>query len=95
MQEIKKNTNQFYIGEDLKEPLAVISFYPSGENRIIIDHTFVCDALKGQGVGQQLVKQVVEYARRENKKIFPVCTYAKKIMKQDADCHDVLLEKLL
>jgi hypothetical protein len=95
MQEIKKDVNRFYVGEDQKKPLAVISFYPSGENRIVIDHTFVCEALQGQGVGQQLVKQVVEYARQENKKIFPVCTYAKKIMKQDADCQDVLLEKLL
>jgi predicted GNAT family acetyltransferase len=92
MQEIKVGENKFYVGDDQEKPLAIITFYPSGEYKIVIDHTYVCDALKGQGVGQELVKQVVEYARHNNKKIFPRCSYAKKIMHQDKECHDVLLE---
>lgn len=48
-----------------------------GEDKIIIDHTYVSEVLKGQGVGQQLVKKVMEYARQENKKIIALCPFAK------------------
>jgi hypothetical protein len=92
MQEFKKGKNKFYIGEDHNTPLAEITFVFKNENKIIIDHTRVCDALKNQGVGQKLVKLVIEYARQANKKIIPVCPFAKKIMTENEDCQD-LLEK--
>lgn len=36
MEDIKKYKNQFYIGEDVKNPLAEIIFAPKGKNKIII-----------------------------------------------------------
>lgn len=92
MQVLKKGNNQFYIGEDPNMPLAEITFVHSGANKIIIDHTYVSNAMKGRGIGERLVKQVVEYARQENKKIVPLCSFAKKIITCDADCQDVLFE---
>ncbi len=45
---------------------------------IIIDHTFVDPSLRGQGIASKLVDSVVELAKKENKKIIPLCPYAKK-----------------
>ena len=43
----------------------------------IIEHTDVDPSLKGQGVGKQLVAKVVEKMRGENRKIIPLCPFAK------------------
>lgn len=69
--DIKKGNNCFYIGESEKSPLAIITYVPSGENRITVDHTYVSDQLAGQGVGKLLLKSLAEWARRENKKLSP------------------------
>lgn len=92
METIKKGNNQFYIGENAENALAKITFVPQGENQIIVDHTYVSEVFKGQGVGKLLVKKVVEYARENNKKIIPVCSYAKKVLTEGKEYRDILIE---
>ena len=91
METIKRENNLFYVGDNAEHALAEITFVPTGADKIIIDHTYVSEALKGQGVGQKLVKKVVEYARQENKKIIPLCPFAKGIMTKSNEYKDVLL----
>ena len=43
----------------------------------IIEHTDVDPSLKGQGVGKKLVAKVVEKMRGEQRKIIPLCPFAK------------------
>ncbi len=88
---IKKGKNQFYIGENIENILAQITFIPTGESKIIIDHTYVSDSLSGRGIALQLVKKVVEYARKEDKKIIPHCPYAKKVMMESDEYKDILI----
>ena len=57
--------------------VAEIVFVPTGEHLSIIEHTDVDPSLKGQGVGKQLVAKVVEKMRGENRKIIPLCPFAK------------------
>lgn len=52
--------------------------YSVSDKIIIIDHTFVDPSLRGQGIASKLVDSVVELAKKENKKIIPLCPYAKK-----------------
>ena len=59
-----------------------MSFVPTGENIIIIDHTYVSDELRGQGIGQLLLDKVITWAEKENKKIIPLCPYAKAQMEK-------------
>jgi len=88
--DIKKGNNCFYIGESEKSPLAIITYVPSGENRITVDHTYVSDQLAGQGVGKLLLKSLAEWARRENKKIIPQCSFVKAQMEKNKEYHDLL-----
>lgn len=85
METIKKGNNKFYIGEDAEHAIAGITFVPTGEDKMIIDHTYVSETLKGQGIGNQLVNKVVEFARQENKKIIPLCPFAKRVMTKTDD----------
>lgn len=57
---------------------------------VMIDHTEVKDALKGQGAGRKLLDAAVAWARKNETKIIPVCTYAKAQFDKDASIGDVL-----
>lgn len=88
MLEVKKGTRSFYIGDSEESPLAEIGFVISDENIIIIEHTSVSDELSGQGVGKLLIKELVDWARKEDKKIMSRCPYAKAQMEKNKDYHD-------
>jgi predicted GNAT family acetyltransferase len=77
---IKQGKNSYYIG-DSGNPDAMITFTES--DIITIDHTYVSESLRGQGIAGKLLDEVVNYARKKNKKINPVCSYAKKKLVED------------
>lgn len=87
---IKKGENKFFVGDNEKDPLAEITFVPTDDEKIIVDHTFVSEELRGEGIAGKLVEKVVTFAREEGMKIVPECSYAKKKMEQTSAYHDVL-----
>lgn len=74
---ILADEKRFYINDGRGKLIAEISFVPSGDKLTIIDHTWVDESLKGQGVGKKLVALVVEKMRAERRKIIPLCPFAK------------------
>lgn len=56
--------------------VAEMTFTKIGESQIIIDHTEVPDAFRGQGAGLRLVTRAVEDARAAGKTIIPLCPFA-------------------
>lgn len=93
MTTIKKAENKFYIGDDVKSPLAEMTYIQSGKSLLVIDHTYVSDDLRSQGIAGKLLEQVVLYARENHKKIRPLCVFAKKRMEDTPEYHDVLAEE--
>ncbi|MDD2181497.1 MAG: GNAT family N-acetyltransferase [Bacilli bacterium] len=89
---IKASDNSFYIGESLDKAIAIMTFVKAGEKGLIIDSTYISGELRGKNIGEQLLIKVVEYARRENKIIIPLCPYAKHMMSKTNE-HDDVLEK--
>lgn len=55
-----------------------VTFRRDGEGVIVINHTGVDPAQRGQGLAEELVRHVVEKAKNEGLKIVPLCSYAKK-----------------
>lgn len=92
MENIKQAPNQFYVGNNPQNPQAQITFDRKGSDQLVIDHTYVAKALSGQGLAEQLVDKVACYARQENKKIIPVCPYAKKVLTSKPEYKDVLAQ---
>lgn len=92
MEDIKKGNNKFYIGEDSQNPMAEITFVPLTDNKIIVDHTYVSPALRGQGIGECLVEKIVEYARQKNIKIVPACSFVKKLMNENEKYRDLITD---
>lgn len=90
MLEIKSGSNKFYIGESENDPIAYISYVHTGEGAIIIDSTYVTKEMGGQGIAKQLLKTAVDWARKEDKKIIPVCPYVKYQMEKNPEYHDMI-----
>ncbi|BBH23676.1 N-acetyltransferase [Paenibacillus baekrokdamisoli] len=88
MSEPIKQGNAFVIEEN-GEMVAEITFVPQGEDTLVIDHTYVSEAMRGQKLAETLVKQVVDYARQTNKKIIPACSYAEAQFRRKKEYHDV------
>ncbi|ALV22609.1 MULTISPECIES: GNAT family N-acetyltransferase [Carnobacterium] len=80
--EFEKSGNRFYKNDEKGKMLAEVTYVPSGEDKVILDHTFVDPSLRGQGIAAQLVDRVVEEMRNENKKIVPLCPYAKTLFER-------------
>ncbi len=79
----------FYIEDDGKE-IGLMHYLFSGPEKMIIDHTEVDGAYGGKGLGKQLVKAGVEYAREHHIKILPLCPFAKKVFSTTPEFADVL-----
>ncbi|OSZ80401.1 GNAT family N-acetyltransferase [Chitinophagaceae bacterium IBVUCB2] len=79
----------FYVGEEDNIQAEIVYTMP-GEEKMIIEHTEVSDELRGQNVGYQLVHSAVEYARKHNLKIIPLCPFANAVFKKKPEFADVL-----
>ena len=77
--EFEKNGNGFFKNDDTGKLIAEVTYVTSGEDKVILDHTFVDPSLRGQGIASQLVDKVVEEMEKEGKKIVPLCPYAKEL----------------
>lgn len=90
--EIKQGFNKFYIGESEDRPLAEITYQPQGENTIIADHTYVSKELRGQNIGKGLVEVLTNWARKEQKKIYPLCSFVKAEMTRNPEYADLVAD---
>ncbi|MGV3527380.1 MAG: GNAT family N-acetyltransferase [Flavisolibacter sp.] len=88
-QKQKENHGLFFIEEE-GDVLAEMVYSMRQPNEMIIEHTEVDEQLRGKNVGFQLVNHAVEYARRHNYKITPVCLFAKSVFDKKPDFADVL-----
>ena len=64
--------------------------YKEENNVWSITHTVVKQEFGGRGIAKRLVHAVIDAARKNNKKINPICSYAKKMMKSSDEYKDVL-----
>jgi predicted GNAT family acetyltransferase len=69
---------------------AEMTYSRAGQGLIIIDHTDVPAALRGRKVGERLVRQAVEDARRDGIAIIPLCPFAKAQIDRRPEWQDVL-----
>jgi predicted GNAT family acetyltransferase len=66
----------------------VMTYVWAGDDKFIIEHTIGNEGFKG--VGTKLLDAAVAFARDKNKKIIPLCPFAKKMFDRREDIHDVL-----
>lgn len=88
LEETGSKGRYFHRADDGTE--AEMTFSKAGEHLLIIDHTEVPDAFRGQGVGVRLVARAVEDARGSGQKIMPLCPFAAAQFRRHPEWADVL-----
>lgn len=90
MQYIDNGTKgEFFKIDTSGKRVAEISYVWSGGDKIIADHTWVDDSLRGQGTARQLLDALVEFAREKQLKIVPTCSYIDVMFRRDKTLADV------
>ncbi|WP_310831375.1 GNAT family N-acetyltransferase [Paenibacillus pedocola] len=82
--------NKRFLIRDNGTAAAVMTYVISSPELYIIDHTLVENAYRGQGLGDKLLKAMVEYARENGIKIIPLCPFAKGRFERISEYADVL-----
>lgn len=87
--ETGEKKGRFFIEQE-GQRLAEMVYNKLGTRQVIIEHTEVHDTLKGQGAGRAMVQAGVQWAREQQKRIIPLCPFAKLIFKKYPELRDVL-----
>ncbi|NMM54407.1 GNAT family N-acetyltransferase [Paenibacillus aquistagni] len=80
--------HQFYMEQD-GILIAEMTYSITRETLYIIDHTFVNENYRGQGLAEQLMSAVVQFARDHQIKLIPLCPFAKKQFETKPEYADV------
>lgn len=79
---VAKDSDGIEVGE--------VTFTRDGDEVLVINHTGVDPANRGQGVAEDLVYHVVEKAKNEGLKVEPQCSFAQKEFERKPEYEEVL-----
>ncbi|MGE7930573.1 GNAT family N-acetyltransferase [Lysinibacillus xylanilyticus] len=77
-----------FVYEQEGERLAEITWQQKGQV-MVMDHTYVSDKLRGQGVAKKLLDHAAAYARQKGYKMEAVCSYVVAAFEKSNDYNDV------
>lgn len=63
------------------------------DHKLIISFVLVHPKFEGRGMGKYLVQDAVKFARENNWKVYPHCSYARSVMNRMNDVEDILLQR--
>ena len=63
------------------------------DSKLVISFVLVHREFEGRGMGKYLVEEAIKFARENNWKVYPNCSYARAVMRRMNDVEDVLLER--
>lgn len=78
-----KEKNRIYATNIDNETIAEVTFYEIENGVYNIDHTFVDDSLRGQGIGSKLVQEAVNTIKGKGAKIQATCPFASKWIEEN------------
>lgn len=78
-----KEENRIYATNIDNETVAEVTFYEIENGVYNIDHTFVDDSLRGQGIGSKLVQEAVNAIKEKGAQIQATCPFASKWLEEN------------
>jgi len=83
----EKENQRFVIYTDANE---VYVEYKMEEKEINLYHTFTHPALRGKGLAAQVVRAALEFAKKNNLKVIPTCSYVQSFIAKNAEYKDLI-----
>jgi predicted GNAT family acetyltransferase len=71
---------RFYIEDKTQQLIGEIRYHMDADHRYVVTHTFVNPAYRGQGLANQLLERIIERATQEKRYIYPICSFAVKVL---------------
>ena len=88
--EEKETKGRLVIWEEATELGEMTYSLANNGDLLIVDHTGVNEGHEGKGIGKALFYELVSMLRKQNKKVIPLCPFAKSMFKRYEDMRDVL-----
>lgn len=63
--------------------------YELKEDKLILYHTFTPHELRGRGIAGKVVRFALNYARENNLKVIPTCSYVSAYMQKHSEYSDL------
>lgn len=82
--------NRIFLLNDNNETIAEVTFPDIDENTVDINHTYVSDSLRGQGIAGKLMKAAAEQLQSQNKKAVLTCSFAVKWFERNPEYSNLL-----
>jgi uncharacterized protein len=86
---VKHNSNARRFEMNVKGELAVISYRISA-GVISLDHTGVPVPIEGHGVAAKLTRAALDFARAENLRVVPACSYVAAFVRKHSEYQDLI-----
>ncbi|MFZ2537663.1 MAG: GNAT family N-acetyltransferase [Oscillospiraceae bacterium] len=84
--------NRIYVNNESNQMVAEVTFPNISDDVVEINHTFVDDSLRGQGVAGKLLEMATSKIREDHKKVKPTCSFAVKWFEKNIAYQDLLAE---
>ena len=90
--ELKMNGNNgvFELLDEQNIAVGELTFLVRDNKQMLINHTGVNPNLRGQGLAEKLVLEAVDYARKNQLKILPFCSYVSVYIGRHPEVQDVV-----
>ena len=77
--------NRIFQKDEAGQVIAEITFPETSPGLFVIDHTFVDESLRGQGIASKLVQAAVDEIKKRGGQVQATCSYAAKWLSEHAD----------
>ena len=87
--DIQHNQIQQRFDTQIENLLCTIDYQLDGEN-LSLTHVGVPKPLEGRGIAGQLTQAALDWARAENYRVIPVCTYVQTWLRRHPEYQDLV-----
>jgi predicted GNAT family acetyltransferase len=67
-----------------------VADYTLGDGRIVFTHTYVPTGLRGHGIAEKLVRAGLDFAKAENRRVVPQCSYVEVFIQRHKEFQPLL-----
>ena len=85
----EKENERFVIHADGRETYIE---YTMNENEINLYHTYTDPGLRGKGLAAHVVRAAFEFAKENNLKVVPTCSYVQAFIKRNDEYSELIAE---
>jgi hypothetical protein len=71
--------------------IAYLTFKRDDENQVVFDHTYVPEEYREQGIAGKLVEAGMDWAKQEELKVVPKCSYVEWWVGQNPEYNEIIV----